>query len=948
VANILSCPTCAAVIVPQEAGEVCPKCRTPLPQSQIETVMPQDLAGTDDATHRPRGVGSTPSQTSSGAHDHRSRDRGPKDSRPASSGGSGGSSGWLSSSGAIDHGRFEPGTVLGGRYRIVERVGRGGMGEVYRADDLKLGQPVALKFLPPDVDRDPARLTQLHTEVRMARQVSHPNVCRVYDIDEIDGATFLSMEYVDGEDVASLLRRIGRFPEDRALEIARQVCAGLAAAHERDVIHRDLKPANVMLDGTGRVRITDFGLAGASGEALRAGTPAYMAPEQLSGGDVTARSDIYSLGLVLYEIFTGQRALEGKNLAELIHKREQSGILPPTSIVKTLDPKIELAIMRCLKPQIDDRPASALAVAAALPGGDPLAAALAAGETPSPDMVAAAGHRDALNPAAGLALVVAIVAGLVAYAGLGDRHSLYSRTPMQRSLDSLDDRAREIGASLGYPAKPTDTARGLRIDNEYLRFIANSNRSANRWDDLASGPKGPMEFWQRSSPEMLVPLGATWAPGFYDPPMAIPGMTRTVLDDAGRLLEFEAVPPRGDAPVDPGTAAKPDPWPALFAAAGLPMTQFQAVEPIWLPRAYASQRAAWEGPLGEGHPMKVRVEAAAHRGQPIYFKITGPWSPPPVATQASSTAGGRFWQVTANVLGSVLLLAIVLLARSNLRAGRGDRRGAARIFFFTLAVWFAAWLVGARHYSTFQIEDDRFFEFVAHALLNTSVAWLLYVALEPYVRRFSPGILISWTRVLSGQIVDPRVGRDILVGVTVGVAIALLGLSYNWVVPMLLGGPPSTPRATNLQFLLGARSAVGTLLRLITNALQNAMFVAVAFGFGRALFRNAWGGALLAGALLSVFVLGESSGDNVLITLLFVVAFVGPMVGTLLYAGLLAEAIAFLVNQAINNSPMTLDPSLPHASGAFWTILLVAGLSAFGFYTSRGGQPLFGRLVQSD
>src|SRR5688500_3686974 len=126
------------------------------------------------------------------------------------------------------------------------------MGEVYRADDLKLGQQVALKFLPPEVDQDPGRLTQLHTEVRMARQVSHPNVCRVYDIDEVEGHTFLSMEYVDGEDLASLLRRIGRFNEERGIEIARQICAGLAAAHQCGVVHRDFKPANVMLDGTGR------------------------------------------------------------------------------------------------------------------------------------------------------------------------------------------------------------------------------------------------------------------------------------------------------------------------------------------------------------------------------------------------------------------------------------------------------------------------------------------------------------------------------------------------------------------------------------------------------------------------------------------------------------------------------------------------------------------------
>src|SRR5690606_24040533 len=171
-----------------------------------------------------------------------------------------------------------------------------------------------------------------------------------------EGHTFLSMEYVDGEDLSSLLRRIGHFPEARALEIARQICAGLASAHERGVIHRDLKPANIMVDGTGRVRITDFGLAGVSGEALRAGTPAYMAPEQLAGGDVTARSDIYSLGLVLYEIFTGRRALEGANLAELIRRREQEEVAPPSTLVRDLDPQVDRAIMRCLAPDPDARP----------------------------------------------------------------------------------------------------------------------------------------------------------------------------------------------------------------------------------------------------------------------------------------------------------------------------------------------------------------------------------------------------------------------------------------------------------------------------------------------------------------------------------------------------------------------------------------------------------------
>ena len=193
------------------------------------------------------------------------------------------------------------------------------MGEVYRADDLKLGQPLALKFLPATLERDPARLAQFHNEVRLARQIAHKNVCRMYDVGEADGLPFLTMEYVDGEDLSTLLRRIGRLPEDKALDIARQLCAGLAAAHERGVLHRDLKPANVMIDGNGQVRITDFGLAAIVGQVdqVRVGTPAYMAPEQLSGKGVSIQSDLYALGLVLYEVFTGRRAYTAQNVGEL-------------------------------------------------------------------------------------------------------------------------------------------------------------------------------------------------------------------------------------------------------------------------------------------------------------------------------------------------------------------------------------------------------------------------------------------------------------------------------------------------------------------------------------------------------------------------------------------------------------------------------------------------------
>jgi serine/threonine protein kinase len=224
-------------------------------------------------------------------------------------------------------------------------AGRGGMGEVYRAEDLKLNQTMALKFLPESIAQDGAALARFHREVRIARQVSHANVCRVFDIGDADGLPFLTMEYVDGEDLATLLRRIGRLPSDKAVEVARQICAGLAAAHEHGVIHRDLKPANVMIDGRGKVRITDFGLAGVAGtfraEESRAGTPAYMAPEQLAGKDASLQSDIYALGLVLYEVFTGKRAFEAATLADLRRAQEHSSPTNPSLLVKDIDPIAE-------------------------------------------------------------------------------------------------------------------------------------------------------------------------------------------------------------------------------------------------------------------------------------------------------------------------------------------------------------------------------------------------------------------------------------------------------------------------------------------------------------------------------------------------------------------------------------------------------------------------------
>lgn len=285
--------------------------------------------------------------------------------------------------------RLTPGTILGDRYRIVSLVGKGGMGEVYRADDLKLGQTVALKFLAHH-----GNATRLYQEVRIGRQVSHPNVCRLYDIAEVDGQFFITMEFVDGEDLASLLRRVGRLPSEKALMLTREICAGLAAAHDRGVIHRDLKPANVMVDGRGRARVTDFGLALADGTtADTAGTPAYMAPEQLAGEGASTKSDIYALGLVLYEIFTGRRTFDATSTPDLLARRQRADFTRPSAVTRDVPAIVERIIVRCLDANPQARPDSVEDILRDLPGGDPLAAAIAAGETPSPAMVAAASER---------------------------------------------------------------------------------------------------------------------------------------------------------------------------------------------------------------------------------------------------------------------------------------------------------------------------------------------------------------------------------------------------------------------------------------------------------------------------------------------------------------------------------------------------------------------------
>jgi serine/threonine-protein kinase len=750
------------------------------------------------------------------------------------------------------------------------------------------------------------------------------------------------MEYVDGEELASILRRFGRFSPDRAIELSRQICAGLAAAHERGVVHRDFKPANVMIDSTGKVRIADFGLAGLTGEALRAGTPAYMAPEQIAGNQVTAQSDIYALGLVLYELFTGQRAFETKSLPELLRKREE-GAVPPSALVRDVDVAVDRAILRCLESDPPNRPASALAVAAALPGGDPLAAALAAGETPSPEMVAASGATSALAPLPALSALVGAVVGLIAIAALSDRVLLTGYVPLQKPPEVLADRAADISRKLGYTDGVTDTAWGFSVDGEYLRYARDHGDGAAIRERLRGGRPASLRFWYRTSPRRMVPVGTEERVTGDNPPLEVPGMRAVLIDTSGRLVEFQAVPPQ----IETGAPSPQEftNWEALFEAADLPLQDFRTVAPQWIPDQYADERMAWEGPLPGMSDQRLRIEAAAHRGKVVFFRTINPWSQPPQSSDARRSTGQKIAQ---SVVGTVLVLvlgAAGLVARHNLRKGRGDRRGALRLSTIVLFCSTLAFIVGRAHFADVAIEVDRFFTAAGEALLAAGLLWLLYLALEPYVRKFWPQTLISWSRLLSGRWNDPLVGRDILLGTLFGICVNVIS-RLDATLRAATGLRVLPPDVPNINQLEGVREVISTVTQLVFGAMFNALWIVFGLVALTLIVRRAW----IAAAIMTLFLLTTNAGNIVeqppiWLSTLFVLAIVATMVFILFRFGLLASAVFFFVNFTLGTSIPTLNTTVWFFPQWLGLMLFITVLAVSGFYVSRGGEAVFGKRL---
>lgn len=846
----------------------------------------------------------------------------------------------LTSSDPIGGGRFAAGAIVADRYRIVALLGRGGMGEVYRAEDLRLSHVLAIKFLPEALSKDEAALARFHSEVRVARQVSHPNVCRVFDIGDADGVPFLTMEYVDGEDLSSLIRRIGRLPQDKAIEVSRQICAGLAAAHERGVVHRDLKPANVMLDGAGKARITDFGLAGVAaqiqGSEVRAGTPAYMAPEQLAGKEVTLKSDIFSLGLVMYEVLTGRRAYEAATLPELIKTREEGTITNPSTIVKDLDPLIERVILRCLDKYPAKRPASALQVAAALPGGDPLAAALAAGETPSPEMVAAAGATEGMAPKLAVACLLTVIVLLGACTYLGNRESGLKRIHPQYSTELLEHKAREILASLGYGTPQHDAASGFTYDDDYLTYLTKKEKPVGAWSRVLAERPPMLQFWYRLSPKEMMADGysnISLTPGvvtFSDPPAIFSGMINVRLDPVGRLLYFEAIPPEKEDHVQ---AAKPPDWEQLFAAAGLNAADFKPATPRWNSLASADARAAWDG-TWPATSRSLHVEAAALHGQLVFFELSGPWTIPARMPPPEPTASERARDIFETSLLLFLICGGIWLAHRNYSRGKGDRRGAWRLAWVAFLLEMALFLT--RAHLKFTI-DTLFLLLLAvgTGLFISAFLWTLYLALEPYVRSKWPQTIVSWSRALAGRLRDPLVGRDILYGTVMGLAWVLV-YHAGYLFDIRVGERPLLPPTDLLE---GMRAAISMWLGNVVGAILGVLMFFFVLVFFRVLVRNRW---LAAALFVIVFAIPKVlASDHPLIdSPVWIIIYLIAAIAVVRF-GLIVLAVAVFTANVLLNLPFTLDSSAWYTPASICVILSIVALAGWGFYTALAGQRLF-------
>jgi len=410
-------------------------------------------------------------------------------------------------------------------------------------------------------------------------------------------------------------------------------------------------------------------------------------------------------------------------------------------------------------------------------------------------------------------------------------------------------------------------------------------------------------------------------------------MVFVALDPLGRLTRLEAVPPQVD--VD-DAAAQPPAWDALFAEAGLDMGDFSAAKPQRLPAGFADARMAWveSNPRRSDRPM--RVEAAAYKGRPVSFELLGPWSRPARLQEARRSAGRRASEmIVLGILAAVVVGGLVL-ARRNIRMGRGDRRGAFRIgLFILISLLLPTALFGRYVPAASQI--GLLVMSASWALFYGTMTWLTYLALEPFVRRWWPDTIISWSRLIAGRVSDPLVGRDVLVGVLAG-SLSSVVFQFEPMVSGWLQAAPPVPRIPSLADLLGVHRAIADILALPATAILLSILWFFLLFLARLALRRDWLAVLACCLLVGASALLQGGWAQ---GILVAVALAGYFI-VLLRFGLVALASISLTEQMLGSFPLTLDPSVWYMGQSILVLAVLVALVIYAFKIALAGRPAFG------
>jgi hypothetical protein len=557
--------------------------------------------------------------------------------------------------------------------------------------------------------------------------------------------------------------------------------------------------------------------------------------------------------------------------------------------------------------------------------------------------VAEAGSHEALSPKVAIPVLAGIILGLIAFCVAIPRLQLSSLVPLENPPEVLTAKARDILRNLGYTDRAVDWTGELFSDQGMVNFLRSKGHNMEEWGRLFSQPPPPIGYWYRQAPAPLVAESSSsnGKASIGDPPVNMPGMFTVVIDLNGSLRRFAAVPPEHETP--PGDLKPPD-WARLFASANLDPAKFTSVAPEWSSAVMTDARAAWTGLYKDRTDLPVRIEAAWFHNRPVYFQVLWPWTP---AAKLADTAPNNSRTLRSFVnyaIGAIVFIAALWIAHYNWKARRADLRGAARVGIFCGAMSLIAWIFHAHHAAS-----DAEQTLIGNALANAAYVcleyWLIYLALEPWVRRYWPQTMITWSRVVARKWTDPIVGRDLLFGTFFGIVYVLIVVLYEYA-NLRIGVPFLGFGVENLN---GLREFAGYIAKQIFSEVGGSLTLLLTLFLVRAVLKKPW-------IVATVWVVGwvavrflrvnlfESPERSVMLGVFWMLLF-SVLVFIMLRFGFFTLVVALFVLDTLSACFLTTDFSAWYGQSSWAIVIMIVAMALRGFRLSLGSRPLFSPAV---